>query len=186
LYPSSYTPLPLGQGESPTPPVEYRDLAEPECRVGGDGSAWCLRAGRWLRLKGVPARGGRLQVKINGRRHYLHRLVLLGFRGPCPPGMQGRHLDDNPTNNRVENLLWGTPLENAADKIRNGGQVRGETHGRSKLTEAQVRRIRLLALEGEALVRIAERFEVADTTVSDIVHFRKWRHLLAAEETPNA
>ena len=53
-------------------------------------------------------------------------LVLLAHKGPCPPGLEARHLDDNPLNNRWApgdtddetragrgNLIWGTKLENA-------------------------------------------------------------------------
>jgi hypothetical protein len=34
--------------------------------------------------------------------------------------MQCRHLDGNPSNNRPDNLRWGTAKENAADMIRHG------------------------------------------------------------------
>src|SRR5690349_5649582 len=37
----------------------------------------------------------------------VHRLVLLTFVGPCPPGQESLHWDDDPTNNRIENLRWG-------------------------------------------------------------------------------
>jgi hypothetical protein len=50
----------------------------------------------------------------------VHRLVLLAFSGHCPPGKEGLHWDDDPTNNRLENLRWGTPGENQQDCIRNG------------------------------------------------------------------
>jgi hypothetical protein len=48
----------------------------------------------------------------------IHRLVLGAFVGPCPEGMEGRHLDDCPTNNRLDNLAWGTRRENMADTAR--------------------------------------------------------------------
>src|ERR1700730_5001848 len=48
------------------------------------------------------------------------RLVLESFVGPCPsPGMQVRHLNDIPTDNRRETLEW-TPKENGE---RNGIQA---------------------------------------------------------------
>lgn len=49
-----------------------------------------------------------------------HVLVLEAFVGPRPEGMETRHLDGNPKNNRLENICWGTPVENAADKKRHG------------------------------------------------------------------
>ena len=49
----------------------------------------------------------------------VHQVVLSAFDGPCPPGQQSRHLDDVPVHNWwPENLAWGTPDQNAADKAR--------------------------------------------------------------------
>jgi hypothetical protein len=63
----------------------------------------------------------------------VHSLVLLGGAGPCPAGLQSRHLDDDPLNNRWApgatddeiranggNLAYGTGPQNAADKYRRG------------------------------------------------------------------
>lgn len=53
-----------------------------------------------------------------------HTLVLGTFEGPCPPGQEARHLDDDPLNNCWPgNLAWGTPAENNADKVRNGNRA---------------------------------------------------------------
>ena len=73
----------------------------------------------------------------NGRRQTktVHSLVLLGFAGPPPPGMESRHLDDDPLNNRWApgdtddevraaggNLVYGTKRQNTEDQYRNGGR----------------------------------------------------------------
>ena len=49
----------------------------------------------------------------------LHRLVLEAFVGPRPRGQMCCHADDNPDNNRLDNLRWGTSRENQQDRIRN-------------------------------------------------------------------
>jgi hypothetical protein len=61
----------------------------------------------------------------------VHTLVMLAFAGPPRAGLETRHLDDDPLNNRWApggekvsrehggNLVYGTPAQNAADKIRN-------------------------------------------------------------------
>lgn len=54
------------------------------------------------------------------RTWYVHRLVLSVFEGPCPPGMQCRHLNGNADDNRLENLQWGTPTEDNHDRVRHG------------------------------------------------------------------
>jgi|SRR6188768_4223124 len=62
----------------------------------------------------VPKPGG-------GRyRDYLHNWVLWAFQGPRPEGLLARHLDDDPDNNRADNLLWGTRSENQHDIYANG------------------------------------------------------------------
>lgn len=65
-------------------------------------------------------RGHLYIVPVRAKRLYLHRAVLEAFVGPCPDGYECRHLDGNPTNNRVENLVWGTPSENMQDRWRHG------------------------------------------------------------------
>lgn len=52
----------------------------------------------------------------------VHHLVLEAFVGPCPPGMQCCHRDDDPENNALWNLRWDTPKGNGADRERNNTQ----------------------------------------------------------------
>ena len=49
-----------------------------------------------------------------------HRLVMEVFVGPCPDGMEVRHLDGDQANNRLENLTYGTRSENMRDIVRHG------------------------------------------------------------------
>jgi hypothetical protein len=95
------------------------------------------------RLKGQPiattiGKDGYVLVKYwdaQGRRvtRQAHRVVLETFAGPCPDGMQSRHYDDDPRNNRWRpgseeesrarggNLFRGTGRDQHADKVRNNG-----------------------------------------------------------------
>lgn len=54
------------------------------------------------------------------RTYLLHRIVLLSFIGPCPDGSVTRHMDGNPANNDISNLVWGTQSENMYDVVRHG------------------------------------------------------------------
>ena len=49
----------------------------------------------------------------------VHRIILETFVGKRPPGLQCRHLDDDPRNNRLSNLCWGTRQQNHMDRLRN-------------------------------------------------------------------
>lgn len=130
-------------------------------------------------LSGREDRGKkRLAVRLHGDGRpafkAVHRLVLEAFRGPCPDGMQGRHLDDDVLNNRLGNLVWGTPLENAADARRNGIRRVGERNGRATLTADNVRDIRRRLAAGEVQQRLADEFGVSQGTISGIKIGRLW------------
>lgn len=80
----------------------------------------------------------------------VHRLVLEAFVGPCPPGLETRHLDSDRTNNRLENLAWGTRLENASDRTESGRHISGHDHAHARLSPADVKEIRALRGVGDA------------------------------------
>jgi NUMOD4 motif/HNH endonuclease len=52
--------------------------------------------------------------------HRVHLLVLLAFRGPCPPGKEGAHDDGDKNNNTLPNLWYKTRGENIADQVLHG------------------------------------------------------------------
>jgi hypothetical protein len=54
------------------------------------------------------------------RNFQVHQLVMRAFVGPCPDGMEVRHLDSTPWNNVLSNLTYGTRVENARDRVENG------------------------------------------------------------------
>lgn len=76
-------------------------------------------------MKPFPqSKQGHLQVNLSKdgstRKGSVHILVLEAFVGPRPVGLNGLHANDIPTDNRVENLRWGTISENGHDAVRNG------------------------------------------------------------------
>lgn len=88
-------------------------------RVWGPG-----RYGKSGLLRPTPnSRTGHLYVTLykNGKKvkKYVHQLVAEAFI-PNPNNYPiVRHLDDDPSNNCVENLAWGTQVDNMRDAIRN-------------------------------------------------------------------
>lgn len=71
-------------------------------------------------LKQTIVDGRYYGVGIFRKTQYVHRLVLLGFKGPCPPGHEGAHLNGNSFDNRIENLDWKTPSANQLDRKLHG------------------------------------------------------------------
>jgi len=70
-----------------------------------------------------------------------HRLVMMAFVGPCPEGMEIRHLDGTRDNNHVDNLTYGTLSENQQDRKTHGTACLGENSPVSKLTDVQCHEI---------------------------------------------
>jgi hypothetical protein len=85
-------------------------------RSGDETYRW--RKGRTL--KPWLLNGGHLCVGLSGgHRRTVHSLVVDAFIGPAPfPGAEILHRDNNPTNNDVRNLRWGSRSENMHDLSR--------------------------------------------------------------------
>lgn len=87
-----------------------------------------------------------LSDKGKSRTTSVSRTVAKAFI-PNPDGHPlVRHWDDNPLNNQVENLVWGTYSENQYDRVRNGIYVNREmlkTHCKNghELLEENIYRI---------------------------------------------
>lgn len=111
------------------------------------------------------------------RRVSVHTLVLTTFVGPCPDGMQCRHLDGNTENNHINNLAWGTIAENHNDKILHGTSGKGEKNSSAKLKAADVLEIRARAENGERHADIANAFSVNQTAITKIVRRERWNHI---------
>ncbi len=107
----------------------------------------------------------------------VHRLVLHAFVGPCPPGLEGAHLNGDPGDNRLPNLVWVTRKENHSHKILHGTYLRGEKNPNAKLTDRAVLSIRRLWRNGHTQECLAAKYETTQTTVSQIVLRRTWKHI---------
>jgi len=140
------------------------------------------RKGKWMKLKTTP--DGHLQIILRNKdrkfTRLVHRLVLETYVGQCPEGMECRHLDGNPQNNKLTNLCWGTHSENQHDSVQHGTHVdnRGEKHGMAKLTGQIVKDIRSkyntkLFTQQE----IADIYDISNSNVSLIVNKKAWKHI---------
>ena len=69
-------------------------------------------------------------------RRQIHHLVMEAFVGPRPEGMECRHLDGDGSNNKLDNLVWGTRSSNHEDKVKHGN------HWKAKLDPEKVKLIR--------------------------------------------
>lgn len=78
--------------------------------------------------------GGHLTVGLTNpegvkKSYSVHRLVAEAFIPNPDNKPQVLHWDDNPLNNNVSNLRWGTQKDNMQDRLRNGNDPnRRKTH----------------------------------------------------------
>lgn len=79
----------------------------------------------WHLLKPQPNHKGYYTVCLGrGNRRLVHRLVAEAFI-PNPDNLPlVRHMDDNPKNNRADNLQWGAQKDNMQDCVQHGRLVR--------------------------------------------------------------
>lgn len=190
--------------------VTYRDIPGfPGYRVGDDGSVWTCwekkspptanrhnRTGRtpwrigqtWRRLSlNYKKNKNRYVVEVSGKTCFVHQLILLSFVGPCPVGMEACHNDGNRTNNRADNLRWDTKKANAADRDRHGTTARGSRTGGSKMTDEMVKQIHYDYSTGQFSQRsLARKFGITQSTLSDILLRKTWRHVSLPEAADQA
>lgn len=157
--------------------------------AGSDGNIYSYSNARVNMRKPKPFRLAKVKndnyyvVSIfdNGKKssRSTHELVCLAFHGEKPfPRACVRHFDGDWSNNKPDNLTWGTYAENESDKRRLGTTAKGEKQGSAKLTEEAVKIIRAsvpfgLWDSGNA----AKVFGVSKSTIMQIARGRNWKHI---------
>lgn len=115
----------------------------------------------------------------HGKSQYVHKLMLEAFVCERPPGKMALHRNDIRTDNRLDNLYWGTPKENCRDMAINGkrNDCRGEDKPAAKLTEEQVHIIRNTKKYSGYLCHLRDLYGVSKQNLLDIRNRKTWRHI---------
>lgn len=176
--------VPAGETLAPVPGAGDAYLA---C---SDGHIYCVSNARVNARKPTPFRMAEsistagypfVSLRIQGKRKSasVHGLVCRAFHGEKPtPRHEVRHLDGTRTNSRPENLSWGTPAENEADKRRRGTAAIGERHGIAKLNDEAVRILRASIPRGLwNPVDAAAVFGVDPSVIRAAVSGKNWSHV---------
>lgn len=126
-----------------------------------------------------------LLINSSGEKQQLsiHRAVATAFVSNPKKLSQVNHLDGDKTNNNYRNLEWVTSSQNQRHKHDVLKKGIGELHGKSILTEEQVRFIRDNYVRGRGpefrgngyLLR--DKFNISQPELSLIVNNKLWRHL---------
>lgn len=141
--------------------------------------------------RGTKSRKGYGLIMNNYRVILTHRVAWELANGEIPPGLLVCHTCDNPPCCNPRHLFLGTPKQNSEDMVAKGRSatgfrhrsqmhpetiLKGEEHGRAKLTEVQARAARKMYRTMPASA-IARQFGVTRWCIKAIVHRRSWRHI---------
>lgn len=105
----------------------------------------------------------------------IHRIVMDAFIGPPPVGHQVRHLDNDPSNNNISNLAYGTVMENSHDRMQAGHYYTGGRHHNAKLTDDQAEEIKRLRKQKLKVKVLANQFSVSIATIESIIYGKSYK-----------
>ena len=108
-----------------------------------------------------------------------HRVSYRVFKGPIEKGICVCHECDISACVNPEHLWLGSRTANNLDMVAKGRQTKlaGERHGMARLSEAQIREMHHLYLEGFPQRIIAERFGITSSYAGSILRGDFWKHL---------
>lgn len=152
----------------------------PKVQKGNPDECW-----PWL---GAADASGYGKIGLGGKTIKATRAVYEDVYGPFDTSLFVCHTCDNPPCVNPSHLFLGTHQDNMDDCVSKGRnihgerararhRVRGEAHGRSKLTETQVLSIRERVASGQTMTDTAAHFGISIATVSLIVNRKKWTHI---------
>jgi len=108
------------------------------------------------------------------KHHFVSRLVAQHFIDNSENKKQVNHIDGDKLNNRVNNLEWVTGQENKEHAVKLKLHPHNETHGMAKLTNEDVKKIRLSTLKNS---EIAKLYNVTRNHIARIKKYKLWRNL---------
>jgi len=126
------------------------------------------------------------QIKWNGKAVASHRYSYVLHHPLTIDLLEGHreiyvcHRCDNPKCVNPAHLFLGSQGDNMRDREEKGrgNHAKGEQKTTSKLTETQVREIRINYANGGISYRqLALEYGVASSTINNIIHRKKWKHL---------
>lgn len=155
----------------------------PEYLASSEGRVMCVPSvkqtphGGQRVYGGQPTLGclseGRYHIVFRGKTLRVHRLVCEAFAGPAPfPNAVVMHLNEDATDNRAENLAWGTQKENLA-----APGFRAYLRRRSCKPKISAEQAKHIKYGGMTCRAAASQYGISPSTVSNIRAGRAWKHI---------
>ena len=144
--------------------------------ISKEGKIYSLKNNKRKEIIGFIDKYGYRRVLLyeNGKRkrYFVHRLVATKYIPNPENKTQVNHKDGNKLNNSVENLEWVTPKENIQHAIK----LKLRTAGNNKLTECQVKEIKLL-FKTKSMKEISEIYNVSVSCIKHIHANNTWKNV---------
>jgi len=134
-------------------------------KVDKTGECW-----NWLAYKDKDGYG---QIGLNGKMRRTHRVSWIIANGRNPE-LLILHKCHNPSCINPNHLYEGSHALNMTDMVNAGRSGKGARNAQAKLTESQVRQIRIMPGTQQALAKI---FGVSHTAIRRIKNDIRWKHL---------
>lgn len=135
--------------------------------------SWLDRTGDCWIWQRSCIRGGYGSFMLVGKQKRIaHRFAYEMFVGPIPKRQLVLHECDNPPCCNPQHLFLGNHKKNIRDMVKKGRQAQGERHGNARLTEKDVRAIRV---DSRPLKEIAAEYGVRADHICDIRKRKRWR-----------
>ncbi len=116
------------------------------------------------------------RIDRDGKQWRMSRYIYTTQHGEIPEGLQIRHTCDNRLCINPMHLLIGTNQDNMDDKVSRNRQARGETHGKSKLTEQEVLEIRKIGYS-KSKKELGRMYGVSYSVIHNIRRNKTWKHI---------
>lgn len=121
-------------------------------------------------------RGGYPVMTRSNKQVKISRFIYEECYGNIPRGAIVRHKCDEPNCINPEHLKIGTNQDNSRDMVERNRQAYGERNGLAKLTEKDVKEIRLLN-KHFTYRELAKIYNVSYTNIASIVNNETWVHV---------
>lgn len=117
------------------------------------------------------------RMKVDGQHRPAHRVSYQVFRKAVPEGLFVLHECDNPACVNPAHLFLGTNLDNVRDSVAKGRNSRGERHGRSKLSDANIQEVTKRYSGGESIKNLSLAFNVTVRTMNEVLRGKSFKHI---------